>query len=271
MIQRRLGPVLRGLAAGGAAEAAAGRRQAALETVEPRLRAIYQQQQFGENPGRVPLATFDASWLPGGSSYVTREPVAGGEEHVWAQYDAASGERAVLTPDELAAARGAPTGGGGVVSPDGQRTLTTDDHGDLLVRDQAGGASVALTSSGAESGGAVSSGRASWSPDSQRIAYVQSDSSAVRLRSVLSHDDPSYPEHSQTRFARVGEVIQTLKVGVVDAAGGETTWLPIAAPEEGWYLGDSPSWAGNSQELLVEKLSRFRDEREFLLVNVDSG
>ena len=54
MIQRRLGPVLRGLAAGGAAEAAADRRQAALETVEPRLRAIYQQQQFGENPGRVP-------------------------------------------------------------------------------------------------------------------------------------------------------------------------------------------------------------------------
>jgi dipeptidyl-peptidase-4 len=41
-------------------------------------------------------------------------------------------------------------------------------------------------------------------------------------------------------------------------------------PSEGFYLGQV-SWAGNSEELLVEKLSRFRDKREFLLANVNTG
>jgi dipeptidyl-peptidase-4 len=59
-------------------------------------------------------------------------------------------------------------------------------------------------------------------------------------------------------------------VGVVDAQGKATRWLPIAIPAEGFYLGQV-QWAGNSHELLIEKLSRFRDEREFLLADVRSG
>ena len=38
-------------------------------------------------------------------------------------------------------------------------------------------------------------------------------------------------------------------------------------PEEGFYLGQL-EWAGNSSEVLVEWMSRFRDRREFLLVPV---
>jgi dipeptidyl-peptidase-4 len=41
-------------------------------------------------------------------------------------------------------------------------------------------------------------------------------------------------------------------------------------PKEGFYLGQV-DWAGNSDELLVEKLSRFRDEREFLIANIRTG
>jgi dipeptidyl-peptidase-4 len=47
-------------------------------------------------------------------------------------------------------------------------------------------------------------------------------------------------------------------------------WLSIAMPAEGFYLGQV-DWAGNSDELLVKKLSRFRDEREFLLADVRTG
>jgi len=74
----------------------------------------------------------------------------------------------------------------------------------------------------------------------------------------------------EVRFARVGGTISTLRVGVVDARGSETRWLSIPVPAEGFYLGQV-SWAGNSDELLVEKLSRFRDEREFLIANVRTG
>ena len=68
----------------------------------------------------------------------------------------------------------------------------------------------------------------------------------------------------------MGGAIPTLRVGVVDAQGKETRWLPIPMPAEGFYLGQV-DWAGNSHELLIEKLSRFRNEREFLLADIRTG
>lgn len=87
---------------------------------------------------------------------------------------------------------------------------------------------------------------------------------------MLIPDDPSYPTLREVHFARVGEVIPSLRVGVVsipENGNRETKWLPIPTPDEGIYLGQV-SWAGNSNELLIEKLNRFRNEREFLLFDV---
>ncbi|MDE0938045.1 MAG: prolyl oligopeptidase family serine peptidase, partial [Mariniblastus sp.] len=72
----------------------------------------------------------------------------------------------------------------------------------------------------------------------------------------------------EQRFARVGEKIGSLRVGIVDPKGDNLKWLPIESPEEGYYLG-LVQWAGNSDELLVERLSRSRDTREFFLASVD--
>ena len=109
-----------------------------------------------------------------------------------------------------------------------------------------------------------------WSPNGKKIAYIQVDHSEVRRRTMLIPDDPSYPTIREVRFARVGEVIPTLRVGVVSVLGNgieETQWLAVPTPEEGIYLGQV-SWAGNSNELLIEKFSRFRNERECLLYDV---
>ena len=86
----------------------------------------------------------------------------------------------------------------------------------------------------------------------------------MRQRAVIDTSDPSYPEVRHDRFARVGEAIERLRVGVVDADGQQLTWLPIPAPQEGFYLGQV-EWAGNSDEVLIEQLSRFRDRRDFFL------
>lgn len=180
--------------------------------------------------GRIPLV-FRGEWLPDSDGYyAVRE---GGAR---ALYNVASGERSVL--------------------PDSDPEVRPMEKLREILK--------------LEPGGPVSSGQAVVCPDGAQIAFVQSDSSQVRLRPMLVPGDPSYPDVQHTRFARVGEVIATLKVGVVAATGGDTTWLPIPAPEEGYYLGQV-GWACNSEDLLVEKLSRFRDEREFLLVHVSTG
>ena len=87
----------------------------------------------------------------------------------------------------------------------------------------------------------------------------------VRLRSVLAPGDPSYPDVRQHRFARVGGVIEKLRIGVVNSDGKQLTWLPIETPAEGIYLGQV-EFAGDNDEVLVERFSRFRDKRDFLLV-----
>ena len=106
-----------------------------------------------------------------------------------------------------------------------------------------------------------------WSPDGARVLFIEADYTDVKQRSVLVPGDPSYPEVQQHRFARVGGSIEKLRIGVVDADGKNQQWLPVECPEEGMYLGQV-EWAGNSEEVLVEKFSRFRDRRDFLLVTV---
>lgn len=220
-----------------------------LKSIEPRLRAIYEKREFSRK-------VFRGEWLADSSGYTIEEPVPGDKKRVLARYDVVTAERTLLKALDTKN-----------ISPDGQSFIRRN-RGNLEVINRKEGKTITLTKN--ETDGPVSSSRAIWSPDGKRIAYVQSDSSKVRLRPMLVPGDPSYPKVRETRFARVGGSIPSLKVGVVDAAGGETHWLPIPTSEEGFYLGQV-EWAGNSEELLVEKFSRFRNEREFFLFNIDTG
>lgn len=107
-----------------------------------------------------------------------------------------------------------------------------------------------------------------WSPNGARVMFVEADYTDVKERAVLVPVDPSYPEVKQNRFARVGGNIEQLRIGVIDVDGKNLQWLPLECPKEGIYLGQV-QWAGNSHEVLVEQFSRFRDRREFVLVDLN--
>jgi len=226
-----------------------------LDEVESRLQAIYERGEFRAK-------RFGGEWLSDSSGYVVREQDGDRGKTVRARYDVSSGKRTILEASDRSSSN--PNGN---LSPDGKREVFSED-GNLFVRDLAGGEPKALTTKVTDQ--PVFHRGAVWSPDGQWIAFTQSDYSQVRLRSVLVPGDPSYPEVREDRFARVGENIPTLRVGVVNVEGTETRWMAIPIPSEGFYLGEV-EWAGNSQELLVETRSRFRDEREFLICNIRSG
>ena len=226
-----------------------------LREARTRIRAIYEEGDFRAK--RV-----QADWLPDGSDYVVNESLSGTNERVRVSYHAETGRRTVIESGQGRSGKNKAN-----LSPDGKmRLISMRDN--LRVRHLEKGLEYTLTEKYPDRD--VFIRNPVWSPNGKKIAYIQVDHSEVRRRTMLIPDDPSYPTVREVRFARVGEVIPTLRVGVVSVlenGSEETQWLAVPSPEEGIYLGQV-SWAGNSNELLIEKFSRFRNEREYLLYDV---
>lgn len=226
--------------------------KALLEQARPRLRAIYAKGEMRAN-------RFRAEWLADSSGYVARGRDSETGKPVAAVYDLLTGERSTAGKDAERAGRDMR------LSPNGRYRIEFQGR-NLAVRDTESATTNRLKSRPLL--GDVSYRDPSWSPDGSRVLFQESNSASVPTRNMLIPDDPSYPGVRKTRFARVGEKIAKQRIGVVDADGSNLQWLPIDVPKEGCYFGEV-SWAGNSDEVLVERLSRFRDTREFLLVNLD--
>ncbi|MEM0968627.1 MAG: DPP IV N-terminal domain-containing protein, partial [Verrucomicrobiota bacterium] len=160
----------------------------ALKEMEPRLRGIYER-------GEWRARRFGGAWLADSSGYTVTESLPGERGRKRVRYEIESGKRTVLETPQPDGDRGAE---GGIRSPDGTRVLVRRE-GNLHVLDQESGESVALTKR--SRGAPISWGKISWSPDGSRIAFVKSDHSQVRERSVLIPGDPSYPKVGRHRFA----------------------------------------------------------------------
>lgn len=221
----------------------------------PRLKSVYEWGEFRPK-------ALGGEWWPDSSGYTLREKDADTGKEIVVRYDAASGERTKESAPELKSPDPDRR-----VSPDGSQKIEFNDR-NLKIRDLATGRLLQITNRPDDRD--IWYREPSWSLDGKHIVFIESDETEIRQRAVLVPSDPSYPGVRHHRFARVGEKIAVLRVGVIDVEKRTTKWLDIEQPKEGYYLGQV-GWAASSQEVLVEKLSRFRDTREFLLANIETG
>lgn len=228
--------------------AQAGQHENWREVATERLKSIYDRNEFR-------VQDVDAEWLPDSSAYRIREQDPPTGATITAEYDLDSGERRVVEPRSKPNQR---------QSPDGKYTLEVRDK-DLFLRGQADN-ETRLTTTSQEKEIVFQNFR--WSSSGKAASFVKIDRTDVRLRSVLVPGDPSYPGVDQHRFARVGGAIESLAVGVVRVEQAELRWVSLEVPDEGFYLGQV-DWVPDSDQLLIETLSRFRDQREFWLATPD--
>jgi dipeptidyl aminopeptidase/acylaminoacyl peptidase len=138
-------------------------------------------------------------------------------------------------------------------SPDGRFVAFVRDN-DLWVVDIASQTERALTTGGSD---ALRNGKADWvyyeelfnrdwrvfwwSPDSKRIAFLQTDDAAVKRHTLVDLVGPDRTVEA-TPYPRAGDPNPSVRLGVVSAAGGVPQFLDLSAYLEGSFLISHVGW-----------------------------
>lgn len=142
---------------------------------------------------------------------------------------------------------------------------------DLKVRALTSGAREGLTHGLAEFVAQEEMSRAQgywWAPDSQSLAYQQTDESEVEIRYVA---DPLHPEQEPTKFyyPKAGSPNAKVRLGVISRQGGETTWVHWDA-EQYPYLA-RVAWQQTAAPLCVLVQDRRQQNQVLLAVDPTTG
>ncbi|MGH9939210.1 MAG: DPP IV N-terminal domain-containing protein, partial [Blastocatellia bacterium] len=109
-----------------------------------------------------------------------------------------------------------------------------------------------------------------WSPDGNRIAYWQLDSSGVKEFRMINNTDELYPKIISFPYPKAGEMNSTARVGVINASGGKTQWFDVPGDPRNHYL-PRMEWAANSDEVVIQQLNRLQNTNVVMLGDVHDG
>ncbi len=109
-----------------------------------------------------------------------------------------------------------------------------------------------------------------WSPDGKLIAYWQLDSSGVKEFRMINNTYELYPKIISFPYPKAGEMNSAARVGVINMSGGKTQWFDIPGDPRNTYL-PRMEWAANSDEVVIQQLTRLQNTNVVMLGDVRSG
>ena len=109
-----------------------------------------------------------------------------------------------------------------------------------------------------------------WSPNGEKIAYWQLDTSGSKDFIMINNTDALYPTLTKFPYPKVGEENALAKVGVVDLKSKKTTWTKLPNNSRNMYI-PRMNWSGNSNEILVQHVNRKQDTNHLYLANANNG
>lgn len=108
-----------------------------------------------------------------------------------------------------------------------------------------------------------------WSPDSQNIAYWQSDTKGVGTFYLIDNVDSIYSKPIPLPYPKVGTTLSAVKVGVISASGGETKWFDIPGDPRNNYLARM-DFIPNSNEVMIQQLNRPQNTNKIWIGDIGS-
>lgn len=107
-----------------------------------------------------------------------------------------------------------------------------------------------------------------WSPDGERVVYVQVDQSMIRSIPIIDYMS-TYPKIHMVKYPKSGEQNWKLRVGVLHLKTLETTWLDVGPDTDTYY--PRLKWTRDPALVAVERLNREQNRLELLFADVKTG
>jgi dipeptidyl-peptidase-4 len=105
-----------------------------------------------------------------------------------------------------------------------------------------------------------------WSPDSQAIAYLQTDESMVPISTFVNFK-PQTQEVVEQRYPKAGQTNPKVRLGVVRLSSAQTTWMDCGEYE---YLSRF-KWLPGSQEIAIQTQDRMQREMKLMFTDTTTG
>ncbi len=109
-----------------------------------------------------------------------------------------------------------------------------------------------------------------WSPDSKSIAYWQFDASGIKDFILINDTEELYPQLTYIPYPKAGTINSAVRVGVINAGGGETIWMKTPGDLRNNYIA-MMDWANNSGELILQHLNRLQNTNQVMFADSKTG
>ncbi|HEX5221174.1 MAG TPA: DPP IV N-terminal domain-containing protein, partial [Verrucomicrobiae bacterium] len=108
-----------------------------------------------------------------------------------------------------------------------------------------------------------------WSPDGQRIAYLQFDQSNVPEFALINYTDGLYPVITKYRYPKPGQTNSAVRAGIVSASGGRTRWIDVPGDPRNIYI-PRIDWA-DANTVILQQMDRLQQTNNLWLADAKTG